>query len=57
MCSGSGRIANAVDDNVPKSFARSFIDTSYIDNIYLETFCKSTLPSPETGTLSSPPSL
>ena len=33
MYSGAGRIANAVDDNVPKSFARSFIDTSYGDNI------------------------
>ena len=33
MYNGAGRIANAVDDNVPKSFARSFIDTSCIDNI------------------------
>ena len=33
MYSGAGRIANAVGDNVPKSFARSFIDTSYVDNI------------------------
>ena len=57
MCSGSGRIVNAVDDNVPKSFARSFIDTSYVDNIYPETFWKSNLPSPETRTLSYPPSL
>ena len=28
MYHGTGRIANAVDDSVPKSFAKSFIDTS-----------------------------
>ena len=33
MYSGAGRIANAVDDNISKSFTRSFIDTSCIDNI------------------------
>ena len=32
MYSGAGRIANAVDDDVPKSFTRSFIDTC-IDSI------------------------
>ena len=33
---GAGRIiANAVDDNVPKSSARFFIDISYIDNMSL----------------------
>ena len=34
MYSVAGRAANAVDDNVPKSFARSFIDTSCIENIF-----------------------
>ena len=33
MYSGVERVANAVNDNIAKSFARSFIDTSYIDNI------------------------
>ena len=33
MYSGAGRIFNAADDNVPKSLASSFIDTSCIDNI------------------------
>ena len=33
MYSGAGRIANAVDGNVPKSFARSFIGTACIGNI------------------------
>ena len=33
MYSGAGRIANAVDGNVPKRFARSFIDTYCINNI------------------------
>ena len=33
MHSVAGRIANAADDNVPKSFARSCIDSSCIDNI------------------------
>ena len=30
MYSGAGRIASAVDENVPKSLARSFIDTESI---------------------------
>ena len=33
MYSSAGRIANAFDDNAPKSFARSFIYTSSIDDI------------------------
>ena len=32
MYRGAGRIATVVDVNVPKSFARSFIDTSCIEN-------------------------
>ena len=30
---GAERIANTADDNVPKSFGRSFIDTFCIDNV------------------------
>ena len=33
MHSGTGRIVNAVDDDIPKSFVRSFSDISCIDNI------------------------
>ena len=33
MYSGAGRIANAVDDIVPRSFSRSYIETYSIDNI------------------------
>ena len=33
MYNGAGRIANAVDDNVPKSFVKSVIDLSCINNI------------------------
>ena len=57
MYSGAGKIDNAVNDNFPKRFARSFIDTSCTDNTHPVTFLKSTLPSPEAGTLASPSSL
>ena len=30
---GAERIANTADDNFPKSFGRSFIDTFCIDNV------------------------
>ena len=33
MYSGAGRIANAIDDSVPRSFSRSSIETYSIDNI------------------------
>ena len=33
MESDARRIANAVDDNVPENLAKSFIDTSCIENI------------------------
>ena len=55
MYNGAGRIANAVDDNVPKSFARSFIDTSCVDKIPFGN--RLYLPSSEAGALSSPPNL
>ena len=37
---GAERIANTADDNVPKSFGRSFIDTFCIDNVswHLDSF-------------------
>ena len=38
MYSGAGKIDNAVNDNFPKSFARSFIDTSCTDNTSCHLF-------------------
>ena len=51
MYSGAGRIAYAVDDNVSKCFARSFL-TPAILAIYPDTFWKSTVPFHEAEALS-----
>lgn len=55
MFNGAGRTANTADDNLPKSFARFFVDNIFPAlTTYSETFSKSALFSPKAVTLSSP---
>lgn len=55
MFNEAGRTANTADDNLPKSFAKFFIDNIFPAlTTYSETFSKSTLFSHKAVTLSSP---